>query len=177
MQEVETMVTEWEEVEVEEESIEYQWTDKLTTMDADKDGKVTIQEQQAWMVQQSPRVQQEMMRAMDSNQDGTVTVAEQQSWLARQAYNQSQKSPVLSQSVYSIQGQQPSQGFTTVTGPQSMSSTVWYLPAYSEGAGSFGHAKVAFSRKCRGFTTHEACQFWRQQQQTARVATQLSLYL
>ena len=72
------MVTEWEEVEVEEESIEYQWTDKLTTMDADKDGKVTIQEQQAWMVQQSPRVQQEMMRAMDSNQDGTVTVAEQQ---------------------------------------------------------------------------------------------------
>ena len=121
MQEVETMVTEWEEVEVEEESIEYQWTDKLTTMDADKDGKVTIQEQQAWMVQQSPRVQQEMMRAMDSNQDGTVTVAEQQAWLARQAYNQSQKSPVLSQSVYSIQGQQPSQGFTTVTGQQSVS--------------------------------------------------------
>ena len=36
MQEVETMVTEWEEVEVEEESIEYQWTDKLTTMDTDK---------------------------------------------------------------------------------------------------------------------------------------------
>ena len=61
------------------------------------------------------------MRAMDSNQDGTVTVAEQQSWLARQAYNQSQKSPVLSQSVYSIQGQQPSQGFTTVTGQQSVS--------------------------------------------------------
>merc|ERR1719478_901523 len=78
MQEVETMVTEWEEVEVEEESIEYQWTDKLTTMVTDKDGKVTIQEQQAWMVQQSPQVQQEMMRAVDSNQDGTVTVAEQQ---------------------------------------------------------------------------------------------------
>ena len=34
MQEVETMVTELEEVE--EESIEYQWTDKLTTMDTDK---------------------------------------------------------------------------------------------------------------------------------------------
>lgn len=30
------------------------------------------------MVQQSPQVQQEMMRAVDSNQDGTVTVAEQQ---------------------------------------------------------------------------------------------------
>ena len=43
-----------------------------------QDGKVTNQEQQAWMVQQSPQVQQEMMSAVDSNQDGTVTVAEQQ---------------------------------------------------------------------------------------------------